>query len=166
MKKLKRIGIVLLVIFVLLFGFLVWFDWRFSMEVVEGYEKGDPQAEQKVLIATQGSDFKNEITEKLSNKLVNDRVFVKVIDVTTLENITASNWNAIVVMHTWEKWQPQADAETFLNAHYNAKTFVVMSTSASGEEIMENIDGISAPSILEDVDDRVEEIYLKVKGML
>ena len=41
-KRLKKIGYSLLVMVVLFMGFLVWYQWRYSMKTITSYEVNAP----------------------------------------------------------------------------------------------------------------------------
>ena len=167
MKKIwRRLVWTCVIAMVGFFLFMVWYDWKFSMDVVEGFEKGDPSSGRKVLVATQGSEFKDEITQKLTDKLAENEIYVQVIDVTSIEGTNIDIWDAMVIIHTWEQWKPQPDAEAFLGEYYDPKKMVVMTTSGSGEEMIDGVDGISGPSIMEDVDLRVDELYAQIESKI
>jgi hypothetical protein len=156
----------LAVLIVLLFAFLIWFDWRFSMDVIPGQEINSADLDKKILIASQGSEYKNTIVEGLIGKLGSEAVHIKVIDVTGIDEITVDDWDAIVVMHTWEIWQPQEDAKKFLNAHYNPAKIFVLATSGDGGNMIEGVNGISGASIMDDVDVHIESLYQSIHQVI
>ena len=129
------------------------------MDVIEAYDRNDPESPKKVLIATQGSKFKYAVTNKLVDELDHNDVYIKVIDVTNIEGVKVSDWDAIIIIHTWEMWAPQPDAEKFLSANYNPEKIFVLATSGGGEEMIEGVDGISGQSIIEEADQKAESIY-------
>ena len=157
-RTLKILGLLA----VLFFGFLVWYQWRYSMDEVEPYAINHPEAEERVLIATQGSEYKNEVTNRLVEYLNDGERFIQVIDVTSIEGTNTSIWDAIVIMHTWEKWEPQVDASKFLKSNYDPNKVFVLATSGSGEQMIEGIDGISGASIMDDVDLHAETLAEQV----
>jgi hypothetical protein len=162
----KKILIALGLIIVLGFGGLVWFDATYSMEDVESYELGNENAAQRVLIATQGSEFKNTITDSLTNYLNKAQVFVSVKDVKLLSEVENDNWDAIVIMHTYEIWEPQEDAAAYLKENYEAEKVIVFCTSGDGGNKIEGVDAISGASIMKDISNYVQQLKSKLKLVL
>src|SRR5688572_7440371 len=86
--------------------FTIWYRQHYAMEVARSFEAAGAPSGPRVLIATQGSDFKDALTAGLVAHLQRRSAFVKVIDVTALGGIQEADWNAIVVIHTWEMRKP------------------------------------------------------------
>ena len=164
MKKRIIIGLVLFLLMCV--GGLFWYDATYSMDEVESYEIGNPQAEKSVLIATQGSEYKNALTDSLVNYLSPYNVYISVQDVNLLSNVNVNDWNAIVIMHTWEVWKPQEDAKAFLNDHYDASKMTVLCTSGGGDEMVDGVDAITGASIMKDLPEHFNQIKSKLKGIL
>lgn len=78
-------------------GFIVWYLNRHSMGVIECFTIAGPEDASAVLVATQGSDFKNVV-----------------VDVSALPSVDESRWDAVVIIHTWEYGNPQSDAAEFI----------------------------------------------------
>lgn len=136
------------------------------MDVIEEQEINAETSAKRLLIASQGSEFKNTIVDGLIEKLSHEDIHIKVIDVTTISKEDADVWDAILIMHTWEKWEPQEDAKEFLDAHYDPDRMVVVATSGSGEQMIEGVDGISAASILDKTDETIDALYVKIRLIL
>lgn len=162
----RKIIILISSIIVLFFLFLVWFDWRYSMDVIEPYEVNSMEEPHHLLIATQGSEFKNEITKRIVENLKEKPLHISVIDVTTINTIEITEWDVIVILHTWEIWEPQPDAESFLKAHYNSDKMIVMATSGDGGNMIEGVDGISGASLMEEVDERTDQLLGRINQLL
>ena len=62
MKRLKKILFRILAVMVAFFLFLVWYQYKYSMDDVNPYTVNAPTLDKKLLIATQGSDFKDKVT--------------------------------------------------------------------------------------------------------
>jgi hypothetical protein len=145
---------ILLTIFVL---FLVWYKYTFSMEVIEERSINENSDKQSVLIVSQGSEFKNKVIEGVIEEIEPRGDFLKVIDATALPNENSNEWDAMLIIHTMEIWQPQADVKNFLSKNYDPNKMIVFATSSSGEIQMEGIDGFTGASILEEVDERINQ---------
>lgn len=162
----KKIGLVLVVFVIAIAGFLIWYKNTYSMDVAEAFEVNSPQLEQKILIATQGSEFKDKVVAGLVEKLRERDIFIKVIDVSSLPSIDVDDYNAIVLLHDWELQKPPAVVEQFLKKSGNNKKLVVLATSGGSDTSMEGIDGISGESILDEAPDRVNQIMLRLEPLI
>ena len=147
MKNLKRTLWIILTMMVVFFIFLLWYKNRYSMDVVESYEVNSPNLEKKLLIATQGSEFKDMLTQSIVDHYTSDAIYIKVIDVSSLENIAENDYTAILVIHTWENWKPPVEVKAFVeNTKPLSNKIVVMTTSGEGSYKMEGIDAITGES--------------------
>ncbi|MCF4101126.1 hypothetical protein L1I30_05575 [Gillisia sp. M10.2A] len=147
----------------LFFGiFLVWYTVEYSMEKAEEYEINSSKLPNRILIATQGSEFKNALTIELVKKLKNDSVFIKVIDISSLKGTQPESYNAIVIIHTWENRKPPKAVADFVEIAETTK-LVVVTTSGQGDSKMKGIDAITGESRLEDAPIVVEKIKLKLE---
>ncbi|MDX2361026.1 MAG: hypothetical protein QNK23_09485 [Crocinitomicaceae bacterium] len=156
MKKKIVIGVVAFL--GLFFLFLVWFEYTYSMDKIDGLDQGDKASSVQVLIASQGSEYKIDVVDGILSEFAADEVYFKVIDVTSLDSIDPEEWNAIVLLHTWEIWEPEENSEAFINAHYNPEKMFVVTTSGSGNNQIEGVDGITGPSEMNQIDVHVKEI--------
>jgi len=71
------------------------------MDVAESFEVNTPKSEIRVLIATQGSEFKDAVVAGVVDHLKRKGAYIKVIDVSALPQVNENKWNAVVVLHTW-----------------------------------------------------------------
>lgn len=165
-KRTKRIIFVLVGFLVLTLGFLWAYDATYSMDVIEGTTINDPSAKNHVLIASQGSDYKNQVVDEVCGALKNNDTYIKVIDVTTIQEENATDYDAVIILHTWEIWEPQADAAQFIAQQTDLSHFVVHATSGSGDEIIEGVDGISGASVLHDAEAVARQIVERTKAIL
>jgi len=150
----------------ILFALLSWYKLEYSMDFVMSKEINTPNAPVHILIATQGSEFKNRVTETLIAQLNHDSIYVMVIDVSRLDSIQEGEWNVIVLMHTWENWEPQPDAEQFVNRVVDKRKLIVLTTSGAGDNQMDGIDGIASASKLDTSDQTTGQIITRIKEIL
>ncbi|NHF59607.1 hypothetical protein FK220_009665 [Flavobacteriaceae bacterium TP-CH-4] len=159
MKRLKKILSVLVVMMVVFFVFLFWYQQRYSMDRVTAYEVNTPALENSLLIATQGSDFKNALTQELVNYYKTRATYIKVIDVHELTEIDMDAFNAIVIMHTWENWKPPEPVAAFIEENKEQRNrMVVVATSGEGSYKIEGVDALTGESIIENVPQYVNKI--------
>ena len=76
----SRIISMMLVAIAAVIVLMTLFSWYYSMSIIEGYEINSPKMETHLLIATQGSEFKEELTQNIVNQFKSRPVYIKVID--------------------------------------------------------------------------------------
>lgn len=163
MKQPRRAILIVLSVIALFFLFLTWYKFTYSMDQIEPYEINSPSLNHKLLIATQGSKFKNLVTQGIIDYYKSDLLFIKVIDISALPGIDPKDYSAILLIHTWENWKPPIVVQTFLEKTTNQKNkIVVFTTSGDGSYKMENIDAITGESILGDAPVFVDKIVKKL----
>ena len=168
MKILKKILWTLAILLLVLFAFAVWYKYEFSMAEVPERTVNAPGLERKLIIATQGSKFKDSITDGLVARYGSDSVFIRIVDVSKLPEVRLDDYQAMVLMHTWENWKPQIAVDSFINRlkEHEKQKIVVLSTSGQGDFKMENIDAITGESTLEDISKHLDAIIRKVDPLL
>jgi hypothetical protein len=133
------------------FGFLWWYQATYSMDSINSQEVGDKNSTVKFLIASQGSAYKNSLVNGIINHLEDKPVYLKIIDVSLLKQIDPDDWNGLIILHTWEIWKPEPNAASFVSNFYDSTKMLILSTSGSGEQHLDGVDGISRASVLENV---------------
>ena len=136
------------------------------MNVVKSYEVNKKTAKHHLLIASQGSPYKNSLVNDLIDELKNENLYIKVMDVTHINSTQVNEWDAIIVIHTWEAWKPQKDALAFLNANYHLGKIFVVSTSGSGDEKIDGVDAITGASVLSEIPTQIDTIKTWVESQL
>ncbi|MCK5001488.1 MAG: hypothetical protein KAS57_00580 [Gammaproteobacteria bacterium] len=164
MKKKVIIGIAALA--VTTFAFLTWYKFHYSMDIAESFEVNTPELKHKVLIATQGSKYKDALVAEIVDHLRQRQTYIKVIDVTALPQVNEDKWNAIVVIHTWENLKPQIDAKVYLERVKDLKKFIVLSTSGNGDHKIEGINAITSASVMSDLPSHTIDIKNRLDSIL
>lgn len=163
----SKISLIILTLGALLLIFAIWYKYEYSMEVAQEFEVNSPELNLKLLVATQGSEYKNEVTKGVVNYYKKDSVYIKVIDVTSLASIDPSHYNAIVVIHTWENWQPPAEVELFIDKTKDIQNkIIVLTTSGEGSYKMEGVDAITGESKLENTNTYINQITKRLESIL
>ncbi|MEL7002812.1 MAG: hypothetical protein AAFN93_08775 [Bacteroidota bacterium] len=168
MKRLKlriRMALVILSVFVTVLGFSLWRS-QYSMGIANSYEIGLPLAQDKILIATQSSEFKDSLVRKITEGLKSEPVAIKVIDINGLPNIDPDAWSAILVIHTWENGRPPSQVRHFVDGPVDVRKLVVLTTSSSADKTIVEVDGVSAASQLHDVPQYTNEVLGRIKNIL
>lgn len=145
---------------------LSWYKYHYSMEVIEGFEVNAPELDQRLLIASQGSRFKNAVVAALVEQLRQRPIHIKVIDVSQLPAVDEEEWTALVLLHTWETWRPPLVAKHFVRQLNAPEKVIVVSTSASGEEKLEGVDAVTASSKMEEVPAAVDVVMARLEPLL
>jgi hypothetical protein len=147
-------------------GFLAWYEVHFAMNPVEGFTANDPSSEQRVLIATQGSAFKDAVVAGVVQRLGERPIFIQVVDVTALPDVDESHWDAILVLHTIEYGKAPAPVQAFVDRVGKTRKVVVLGTSGAGDFKIEGIDAISSASRMTDVPARVDGLLARIESLL
>lgn len=162
----KKIVVLLIILIVSFFGFFIWYKNANSMEIAEPFEVNSPLLEQKILIATQGSKFKDKVVDGLVERLRDHSLYLKVIDVSSLPDIEEDDFIAIVLLHNWELQKPPEAIEQFLKESKNNKKIVVLATSGGSDTSREGVDVISGESIMGEAPERVDQLMSKLELLL
>jgi hypothetical protein len=152
-------------ILLLSFGiFMAWYSYKYSMDEAVPREINNPaEYSTKVLIATQGSEFKDAVLNNVISDLENLEYYIKVIDINNLDNIDPIDWNAICVIHTWEMWKAPKSVESFMANSSTTGNVIVMTTSGSGYGQLDGIDGLTSASVMTDVESISKQIVKSIK---
>ncbi len=147
----KRILIIIMVSVLVFFaGFLVWYEYTYSMDTVIPFEVNDPNLETNVLIASQGSRFKDSLVQNLLRHYKKDTIYFKVIDVYTLFTVNIDKWDALVIINSWEYGSPPRNVKNFIKNHPDQlHKLIILSTVGSSNIALEDVDVISGESIIE-----------------
>jgi hypothetical protein len=137
-----------------------------SMHTATPYDVNRPEVGEHVLIATQGSTFKDAVVQRVADRLGKRPAYVKVIDVAALREVRESDWNAIVVLHTWEMSKPPAAVKAFIERAQAPGKLVVLATSGNGGYHMAGVDTITSASLTAAAPAQAEEILARVEKIL
>ncbi len=116
--------------------------------VIEPFSVGSPKAKTKILIASQGSNFKNKLVEDLVSQLKGNETYLSIVDCTMLGNENTANWDAIIIIHTMQMHFMPEEAQRFLQHVDDFSKVILVSTSGGGDEFVDefNVDAISSAS--------------------
>ncbi len=147
----RRILKVLLISSIILFsGFWAWYEYMYSMDTIIPFEVNNSNKNAKVLIASQGSRFKDSLVQRILRHYEKDSVYFKVIDAYTLFTVNIDKWDAIVIINTWEYSNPPINMQKFIKNHPDKlDKLIILSTVGSRNIILKDIDVISGESIIE-----------------
>jgi len=155
----KKILISLGVFCVLFIGFLFWYQATYSMGKIDGYEVNNTSMQKKVLIASQGSEYKLELTKRITDHFKTIQSIFKVVDVDFLPKVKPDEWDAIIIIHTWEIWKPESNSKEFIDKSFDPTKMYVVTTSGAGDEQIEGVDGITGASDLTEISSHTKIIF-------
>jgi hypothetical protein len=168
MKVLKIILIVLgslIVLFVVVFGIYLLMN---RQSVARPFEVGTADMDKKVLIATQGSNFKNIMVDTLTSRLKGDNIYISVIDISGLSEVNQEDWDAEVIIHTTEGYRLPEVVKEYLERIENPGEVILLITSGSGEWKPESckVDIITSASKVAEIYELADSIIAKVNSLL
>jgi hypothetical protein len=168
MKVLKIVLLVIgCIILVLIILFLIYL-WMNKQGVIESSEIGNPELEHRVLIASQGSGFKNALVKGLSTNLEQRQIYIKVLDVTVLSGVSEKDWDAVVLIHTTEMSKVQPDVKAFLDRAHDLDKVILITTSGPGTWKTDDydVDIITSASKKEELLGLTEDILRRLDVLL
>ncbi len=127
----------------------------------------------KVLIASQGSKFKDSLVKRVLHHYKEDSIYFKVIDVYTLFTVPIDKWDVIVMINSWEYGSPPANVKKYIKKHpERLDKLIVLSTVGSSHITLKDVDVISGESIIEKLPNytdvvvhRIDNVLLKTKTL-
>ena len=151
---------------IVLFGFgafVAIYMALYTQGVIESFEAGEKSSNERILIASQGSDYKNIFVEKVIEKLKNDSLFIKVIDVTEIEKENIDDFKVILIINSIEMYDMQENAKGFLSG-VNTDKVIMLATSGNGAMGPKDnsIDAITTASSVETIDEKVDEVMKRI----
>lgn len=169
MKKWIKILIGIVATPILLFAILlVVYILMNRQGIIEPFEVGDSKAENRILIASQGSEFKNSLVEKLIDEFKDSDNFLSVIDCTELEKENHEYWDAIIIIHTMQIHKMPKEAQLFLAEEKDLSRIMLVSTSGGGDDFVTDfdVDAISTPSRASVTPQIIDWVSVKVDDIL
>ena len=83
-------------------------------QMVKTVEIGNPRAVMRVLIASESSDFKQAVIEKVVAGYDQDSLYFKITDLQNLADETASSYAAVMIINSCVAWQLNPKANAFI----------------------------------------------------
>ncbi|GAA4112397.1 hypothetical protein GCM10022393_10830 [Aquimarina addita] len=165
MKLFKGLLVLLIIIFA---SFWAWYQYTYNMDTVIPLHLHDSDADTKVLIASQGSRFKDSLVKGiLRHYEQQDTIYFKVIDAYTLFTTKIDTWDAIVIINSWEYIHPPKNIVTFITDHPDkVDKLIILSTVGSSNKALQDIDVISGESIIEKIPYYTEMVIKKLNQIL
>ncbi|MCK8520955.1 hypothetical protein M0D21_05225 [Aquimarina sp. D1M17] len=163
----RTLKVVVVLILVLFSGFWIWYEYTYSMDTVIPFEVNSSHNNTKVLIASQGSRFKDSLVKNILSHYEKDTIYFKVIDVYTLFATNIDKWDALVIINSWEYGSPPKNVKRFIKNHPNdTDKLIILSTVGSSHITIKNVDVISGESIIEKTPEYTEIVVNRLDQIL
>ena len=169
MKKWIKILIAIIVTPIVLLLIFIGFYLLTNLQgVIESYQVGDPNAKYKILLASQGSEFKDQLLNDIVQQLESDTVFLSIVDCTSLEKEEILDWNAIVIIHTTQIHGMPKAAKNYLTKIPDLSKVVLVTTSGGCDEVVTefDVDAVSTASRLFVTDTIAKWAVFKVQHII
>lgn len=168
MKIFKRVLIVLgslVGLFIVVFGIYLLVNIQGEAEAVE---VGSPEISKRVLIASQGSEFKNQMVDTIISRLKSEDIYIRVIDVSGLSEINEENWSAEIIIHTTEGWKAPEPVRDYLDRIKEPGKVMLLITSGDGGWKPEDckVDVLASASKIANISVLADSILYKVDSLL
>lgn len=145
--KIKAFLLLVLMVFV---AFLIFFP----NNVLREKETSLPQrqlTENKILIATQQSYFRDSVTAILKNNFREKNISVQLIDIQSLPEVDPNAYSAVIVIHMWQTWSAPEVVNNFIErTKTQSEKIIILTTSSNGTYAPKNVDAITGASIIAD----------------
>jgi hypothetical protein len=163
-KVMKACGIILISVFLIILILFLIYVYKNYPRKIEPFEINKPELSNRILIASQGSEFKNALLTNLIGKIDNDSTYIKVINVSELNDVQDMDWKNIIIINTCIADKINKTANQFILQTNNTNTIIMLITAGDGgwKPINLSVDAISTASRVS----YVEELTLKMVNQL
>lgn len=126
--------------------------------------------EQKLLIASRDSKFKQALVEKIIAAYKIGPVYIKTIGIEGLAKEDANAYSAVVIINTAMGWTVDVPVEKFLKKFGKMDSIIVLTTADGGDVLPDmrdrNIDAMSSASVMDQVGTLADTLIAKVDRLL
>ena len=138
--------------------------------LVTGSTIGAISSKNRILIATKNSEFKDAVVSRIVKALEKEKVFIEIIDLANLSNISSKGYEAIVIMNEYKFFRINRHVRHFLEStsEYDRKKIVLLTTAGSPSIMVKGaeVDAISSASKNANAGSVSEKIIRKVDAIL
>lgn len=138
--------------------------YEFYPRSAEPFEIGSKESERKILIARQGSDFKDQLTKRLCDSRKDEDLFIKGIDFDDLQSVKIENWDRVIILNTFMIDLDSSIEEFIERSNFDERILLVITSGGADwqPEISLKIDALTSASNA----DNIGEIVLLVDDWL
>lgn len=160
MKKPVKISLIIVGIAVVIFaGVMLSYRFLKSMDVTPNKEINESATGDHVLLATQGSDFKDSVIDQIEQDMANKNVHISIMDTTKLDKVSADDYDKLVLFTTVQSDDIPENVTTFMNDNKDRSIHIaVTADSGRWDKQPKDIDAISEASKSENKQDFVDDL--------
>lgn len=130
----------------------------------------DPSNRDRVLIASRSTEFKDALVKRIQGYYEGKPVYVKVIGLDAISGEKPQDYSCVVLINTCIAWGLDPKAMHFIDRNPYYYDFIVLTTSEEGSwkpRIKnEEVDTISAASVMTNVDEKSREVVTRIDAIL
>lgn len=130
---------------------------------------GSPTSEHTVLLASQSSEFKDVLVEKITGAVTAENMAVDIIGIKGLKAVEAEQYAGVVMITSCQIWNVDPLVRNFIDRHPDYKPIVMVITSKSGwlpKKTDLDVDAIASASVLADSDAVSRQIVARLRQKL
>ncbi|AIS62004.1 hypothetical protein [Listeria ivanovii] len=160
MKKSVKISLIIVGIAVVIFaGVMLSYRFLKSMNVIANEEINESATGNHVLLATQGSDFKDSVIDQIKQDMAKENVHISIMDTTKLDKVNADDYDKIVLFTTVQSDDIPENVTTFMNDNKDKGIHIaVTADSGRWDKQPKDVDAISEASKSENKQDFVDDL--------
>ncbi len=143
--------------------------WGCASQPVATVESGTPAADDKrVLVATQKSKFKQAVVTEIYDELVQNAIYIKLIDVKGLKNQPTTEFSAIVILNRCMAGRPDPRVESFIDREPQKNKIIVLTTGIGDSWTPEvrDVDAMTSASVMDQSDQIARSIVERILAMV
>jgi hypothetical protein len=137
---------------------------------IRGGELNDPDMDQRILVASRRSEYKEALVQRIRGAFTGSDVYVKFTGLGELKNENGREYDAVIMINTCMSWDMDRNVKGFLERYEDRSHMIVLTTSGGGDwqpdEEGRDYDAISAASEKANLDDVAHEIVAKAEKLL
>ena len=151
---------ILLVVILVILIFCATYVYNHYPRKIESFVVNNQDMDNKVLIVSQGSEFKNALLNNLVTKIENDTTYIKVIHTSVLDEIDKSNWTSIIIINTCVADKINKNVNRFIQNKPNRIPIIMLITAGDGRWKPENltVDAVSTASRMNRIETLTDSI--------
>jgi hypothetical protein len=124
------------------------------------------QSSVRILIILQKTMYKSELARILSEHYSSASVYTEVANFNILPVVNPGEWSAVIILQSWEDWQPQPEITSLIKRSDPTEKIVVVTTSDTGQEKLEGIDAISSASMVDHAHGTADKVIARIDKLL
>lgn len=157
---LKILGSIILVLLIIVLTFSSIYVYKHYPRKIDSFEVNDQYLANKILIASQGSEFKNTLLNDLVESIVDESIYIKVIHTSDLDLVEIDHWNSIIIINTCVADKLQKSVTNFLSRVPEDYPLFMVITAGDGRWKPANlhVDAISTASRINKIDEIISEV--------